>query len=56
MADNTIESGKYQETQYFQLPLYTDSTPMDLRDGYNRAMRQIDRQLHAFEISLRENK
>ena len=32
----------YGHTTNFNLPLYQDNTPADLRDGYNSAMRSID--------------
>ncbi len=38
------------------LPLYTDDTPMDLRDGYNEAMRMLDRKINQLETLIRETK
>lgn len=38
------------------LPLYTDTTPMDLRDGYNEAMRMLDKKINQLEILIRETK
>jgi len=38
------------------LPLYADDTPMDLRDGYNEAMRIIDKKINQLEILIRETK
>ena len=52
MADN----GQYERTHHLALPLYTDTTPMDLRDGYNEAMRIIDQKTHQLEILVRESK
>ena len=52
MADN----GQYVRTHHLALPLYTDTTPMDLRDGYNEAMRTIDQKMHQLEILVRESK
>ena len=52
MADN----GQYGHTNHLALPLYTDTTPTDLRDGYNQAMRIIDQEMHQLEILVRENK
>jgi len=46
----------YEHTPNYQLPLYTDETVGDLRDGYNRAMRMIDQLLHQLDIQSRENK
>ena len=50
MTDN----GQYERTHHLALPLYTDTTPMDLRDGYNEAMRIIDQKIHQLEIMVRE--
>ena len=47
--------GEYQETPYYNLPLYCDNTPQDLRDGYNRAMRLIDQKLHQLDVKLQIN-
>lgn len=47
---------QYNMTQHLALPLYTDDTPMDLRDGYNDAMRILDRKIHQLEILIRESK
>lgn len=35
-------AGGYGHTTNFNLPLYQDNTPADLRDGYNNSMRVID--------------
>lgn len=43
-------------TRHLGLPLYADDTPMDLRDGYNEAMRTLDRKIHQMEILIRETK
>lgn len=51
MSDDT-----YDRTKHLGLPLYTDDTPMDLRDGYNTAMRALDQKIHQMEILLREAK
>ena len=51
-----MNNGQYDRTQHLALPLYTDNTPMDMRDGYNQAMRIIDRKMHQLEILVRENK
>lgn len=52
MADN----GQYERTHHLALPLYTDTTPMDLRDGYNEAMRMLDRKINQLETLIRETK
>ena len=46
----------YGRTRHLGLPLYTDDTPMDLRDGYDEAMRTLDRELHRMEILIKETK
>ena len=46
----------YGRTRHLGLPLYTDDTPSDLRDGYNRAMRTIDQKIHQMEILIKESK
>ena len=46
----------YEHTATYSLPLYTDDTPSDLRDGYNRAMVMIDRLIHQLETLIRETK
>lgn len=50
------DSAAYGVTAHFGLPLYNDETPMDLRDGYNRAMRMIDRILNQLNTQIREKK
>lgn len=52
MTDN----GQYGRTRHLALPLYTDTTPVDLRDGYDEAMRIIDQKMHQLEILVRESK
>lgn len=42
------------QTRYFGLPLYSDDSPVDLRAGYNQAMRMIDRKLHQLDIQTQE--
>ena len=59
MADNgrqttPVDSAAYDVTRHFGLPLYNDATPMDMRDGYNRAMRMIDQILTQLHTEIRE--
>lgn len=49
MTDDT-----YKRTRHLSLPLYTDATPMDLRDGYNEAMRLLDQKINQMETLIRE--
>lgn len=48
------DGNAYGHTHYYELPLYQDATPFDLRDGYNRAMDVIDRKLHQLDVRLAE--
>ena len=58
MADSQqttpVDSAAYDETRHFGLPLYNDATPMDMRDGYNHAMRMIDQILNQLQTQIRE--
>lgn len=59
MADNgqqttSVNVAEYDVTRHYGLPLYNDATPMDLRDGYNRAMRMIDQILNRLNTQIRE--
>lgn len=58
MTDNQqttpADSAAYDVTRHFGLPLYNDATPMDMRDGYNRAMRMIDQILNQLQTQIRE--
>lgn len=49
-------TGQYDRTQNLALPLYADDTPMDLRDGYNEAMRMLDKKINQLETLIRETK
>lgn len=51
-----MTDGRYDTTRHLALPLYTDDTPMDLRDGYDDAMRILDQKIHQLEILVRESK
>ena len=47
----------YGHTTNFNLPLYQDNTPADLRDGYNNSMRKIDDNMLSITTSVsRANK
>ena len=58
MADSQqttpVDSAAYDATRHFGLPLYNDVAPMDMRDGYNRAMRMIDQILNQLQTQIRE--
>lgn len=49
-----VDSAAYDVTRRWGLPLYNDATPMDMRDGYNRAMRMIDQALTQLQTQIRE--
>lgn len=50
-----MSDDKYDRTRHLSLPLYADDTPMDLRDGYNEAMRILDRKITQLETLIREH-
>lgn len=58
MADSQqtapVDSAAYDATRHWGLPLYNDATPMDMRDGYNHAMRVIDQILTQLQTQIRE--
>ena len=59
MADNgqqitPVDVAAYDATRHWGLPLYNDATPMDMRDGYNHAMRMIDQILTQLHTEIRE--
>lgn len=58
MADSQqttpVDSTGYDVTRHWGLPLYNDATSMDMRDGYNRAMRMIDQALTQLQTQIRE--
>ena len=49
-----VDSTAYDVTRHFGLPLYNDATPMDMRDGYNHAMRMIGQILNQLQTQIRE--
>ena len=49
-----VDVAAYDATRNWGLPLYNDATPMDLRDGYNKAMRMIDQILTQLQTQVRE--
>lgn len=51
-----MTNSQYDRTRYLALPLYMDDTPMDLQDGYNKAMRTLDQKIHQLETLIRETK
>lgn len=51
-----MDNDAYKRTRHLALPLYTDDTPMDLRDGYNESMRILDQKIHYLETLIRETK
>lgn len=51
-----MSDGTYGRTRHLALPLYADDTPMDLRDGYNEAMRILDKKINQLETLIRETK
>ena len=54
-AQNTpVDVDAYDMTRHWHLPLYNDATPMDMRDGYNKAMRMLDQILTQLNTQIRE--
>ena len=51
-----MSDDRYGRTRHLSLPLYTDDTPMDLRDGYDEAMRVLDQKIMQLETLIRESK
>lgn len=51
-----MTDGQYERTRHLSLPLYTDNTPLDLRNGYNEAMRALDKKINQLETLIRETK
>lgn len=49
-----VDTTSYDMTRHWGLPLYNDATPMDMRDGYNRAMRMLDQILTQLHTEIRE--
>ncbi len=43
------------ETPFYHLPLYETGDLADLRDGYNAAMRIIDRTIHQIQVQAEIN-
>lgn len=56
MSEQTtpVDVAAYDETRYWGLPLYNDATPLDMRDGFNKAMRRIDQILAQFDTQIKE--
>lgn len=51
-----MNNDTYKRTRHLALPLYADDTPLDLRDGYNEAMRILDKKINQLETLIRETK
>ena len=49
-----VDVAAYDMTRHWGLPLYNDATPLDMRDGYNRAMRLIDQALTQLNTKIDE--
>lgn len=41
-------------TPFYNLPLYGDADPQDMRDGYNSAMSLIDQRLHQLDNIIQD--
>lgn len=49
-----VDIAAYDQTRHWGLPLYNDATPLDMRDGFNRAMRLIDQALTQLDTKIEE--
>lgn len=56
MSEQTtpVDVTAYDETRHWGLPLYNDATPLDMRDGFNKAMRTLDQILTQFDTQIKE--
>lgn len=56
MSEQTtpVDVAAYDETRHWGLPLYNDATPLDMRDGFNKAMRTLDQILTQFDTQIKE--
>lgn len=53
-AGPATNAAEYDATRHWGLPLYNDATPLDMRDGFNRAMRRIDQILTQLDTKIQE--
>lgn len=49
-----VDVAAYDTTRHWGLPLYNDATPLDMRDGFNQAMRLIDQALTQLNTKIEE--
>lgn len=54
MTGLTADVADYDATRHWGLPLYNDATPLDMRDGFNRAMRMLDQILTQLDTTIQE--
>lgn len=56
MSEQTtpVDVAAYDQTRHWGLPLYNDATPLDMRDGFNQAMRKIDQILTQLDTQIKE--
>ena len=54
MRGTPTDDAAYDLTRNWGLPLYNDATPMDMRDGYNRAMIMLDQILTQLDTRITE--
>lgn len=45
---------EYDATRHWGLPLYNEATPLDMRDGFNQAMRMLDKILTQLDTRIQE--
>ncbi len=51
---STADEAEYDATRHWGLPLYNDATPLDMRDGFNKAMRMLDQILTRLDTMIQE--
>jgi len=49
-----LDYAAYDATRHWGLPLYNDTTPLDMRDGFNKAMRMLDQILTQINTQIEE--
>lgn len=50
----TVDYAAYDATRHWALPLYNDATTLDMRDGFNKAMRMLDQILTQLDTQITE--
>lgn len=51
---DAVDYAAYDATRHWGLPLYNDATALDMRDGFNRAMRMLDQILTQLNTQIEQ--